>query len=235
MKPRVLIVDDLKKNLIATSNLLADLGAELVMSDNGQDALLHIMKHEFAVVLLDVHMPDMDGFEILKLMSSVERTRHIPIIFISAIYKDDQHVFEGYDLGAVDYLTKPFNPEILRSKVKVFLELHRHKELIREKDLELRLFRNIIDQSDDEIMVFDVETGRMTDANNTALERLGITPDHAPSEMTISDCRVISPDDHNWRDLVREVSNRGTMVVKGDYVNPGVTHEFFAEGHFIKI
>ncbi len=219
MKPRILIVDDLKKNLIATSNLLVDLDADLVLADNGQDALLQIMKNEFAVVLLDAHMPDLDGFEMLKLMSSVEKTRHIPIIFVSAVYKDDQHIFEGYDLGAVDYLTKPFNPEILRSKVKVFLELHRHKELIREKDRELQLFRDLIDQSDDEVLVFNPETGRMTDANATALRRLGLGSDNAPGEMHISDCQVVCPGNRDWRELVDEVRNRGRLVVEGGYVN----------------
>ncbi|MBF0371680.1 MAG: response regulator, partial [Magnetococcales bacterium] len=219
MKPRILIVDDLQKNLLATASLLEELDAELVLADNGQEALLQIMRGEFSVILLDAHMPDLDGFEILKLMNGVKKTKHIPIIFISAVYKDEQHLFEGYDLGAVDYLVKPFNPQILLAKVKVFLELHRHKETIRKKDQELKLFRNLIDRTDDEILIFDPQTGLLLDANATAVERLGLSPPFAPFEMTMPDCRVICPQGSVWRDVVREVRHRDKLLVEGGRFN----------------
>ncbi|OSM05150.1 putative sensor histidine kinase, PAS domain-containing [Magnetofaba australis IT-1] len=132
------MVDDRPENLLSIVTILEDLDADLVTASNGQEALELILDGDFAVVLLDAHMPEIDGFEVVHLMSGVQSTRKIPIIFISAIHKDERHVFEGYNLGAVDYLFKPIEPDILRGKVTVFLDLFRQREIIRQQAAELK-------------------------------------------------------------------------------------------------
>src|ERR687887_2031492 len=121
----VLLVDDRPENLLALEGILEPLGQTLLFASSGEDALRQLLHHDVAVILLDVQMPELDGFETAALIKQRERTRTIPIIFLTAISKEEQQVFRGYSAGAVDYLFKPFNPEVLRSKVAVFIELHR--------------------------------------------------------------------------------------------------------------
>ncbi|MBF0271962.1 MAG: response regulator [Magnetococcales bacterium] len=217
MKPYILIVDDLDNNLTATAGLLADMGAEMVLARNGREALLQMTKHDFAVVLLDAHMPDMDGFEVVRLMAGVSRTRTIPIIFMSAVFKDDQHALVGYDLGAVDYLVKPFPPEFLRAKVKVFLELFRQKERIHAQDQALRLFRNLLDESSDEILIFDLDSGLLLDANVTAFERLGMPREESIGAFHLEDCHLIIGKDRQMDLLVERIRAHGRLIVEGEY------------------
>ena len=129
-KMKILLVDDHPANLLALESILEDLGQELVRATSGQDALRHLLSDDFAVILLDVKMPDMDGFETAALIRERERSRHTPILFITA-HSDDEHVFRGYHAGAVDFLYKPVNPEVLRSKVSIFVELSRKNEQLR--------------------------------------------------------------------------------------------------------
>ncbi|WP_394837124.1 response regulator [Pendulispora rubella] len=138
IKPAVLLVDDQPKNLLALEAILEPLGTELVMAHSGQEALKHLLTREFAVILLDVQMPTMDGFETATLIKERERSRHIPIIFLTAISKDEAFVFKGYTVGAVDYMFKPFDPDILRSKVQVFLDIYRKTEQLKLQDKVLR-------------------------------------------------------------------------------------------------
>ncbi|MEJ2153948.1 MAG: response regulator [Desulfobacteraceae bacterium] len=137
---KILIVDDKKINLLALQQVLKAMEEEvdIITAMTGDEALRASLNHDFALAILDVQMPAMDGYELADLMRSDPRSRHIPIIFLSAVYFDDPYVFKGYSSGAVDFITKPFNPEILRSKVRVFLELNARKaELIRKNaDLE---------------------------------------------------------------------------------------------------
>ncbi len=134
----ILIVDDRSENLLALEGLLGGQDMNIVKATSGQEALGFMIKYDFALVLLDVQMPDMDGFETAKLMRGSDKTKHIPIIFVTAISKEQKHVFKGYDSGAVDYLFKPLDPEILNSKVKVFLELDRQKRALENTALELK-------------------------------------------------------------------------------------------------
>jgi PAS domain S-box-containing protein len=128
----VLLVDDRPHNLIALEAILEPLGHELVSATSGEEALrLLLHRDEFAVILLDVQMPGLDGFETAALIKERERTRNIPIVFLTAISKDQQNVFRGYEVGAVDYVFKPFHPEILRSKVAVLIDLHEKNEQLR--------------------------------------------------------------------------------------------------------
>lgn len=143
----ILLVDDRPENLLALEAILEPLGQVLVRAKSGPDALRQVLALDFAVMLLDVQMPGMNGFEVAEIIKSRERSRTIPIIFLSAISKEDAYVFKGYSMGAVDYVFKPFNPDVLRSKVSVFVdlfvkqqELQTQGELLREsqkRELEL--------------------------------------------------------------------------------------------------
>lgn len=133
----ILIVDDQPANLMVMRALLEGLPAELHTASSGQEALAMSLEHEFALVLLDVQMPEMDGFETATLLRGMKQTRHLPIIFVTAISKEDENVFRGYDSGAVDYLFKPVNPVILRSKVDIFLTIHNQRLLLEKKTREL--------------------------------------------------------------------------------------------------
>jgi signal transduction histidine kinase len=135
MKPepiKVLMVDDIAENLVALEALLRRDGVQPLSARSGAEALELLLVHEVAVALLDVQMPDMDGFELAELMRGAERTKHVPIIFITAGTRDPQRVFKGYETGAVDFLFKPVEPHILSSKVDVFLELAEQRRKITE-------------------------------------------------------------------------------------------------------
>ncbi|WP_255440452.1 response regulator [Caenimonas sedimenti] len=121
----ILIVDDEPRNLAVLESVLDDPDYRLVRANSGDEALLALMADEFAVLVLDVRMPGMTGFELAQMIKERKKTARIPIIFLTAYYNEDQHILEGYGTGAVDYLHKPVNPSILRSKVSVFAELHR--------------------------------------------------------------------------------------------------------------
>jgi signal transduction histidine kinase len=123
-KANILLVDDRPENLLALETVLAELGQNLFKAQSSKEALRSVLKHDFAVILLDVQMPDMDGFEAAALIRKREQSKHVPIIFLTANDKNEPDVSRGYSLGAVDYLHKPFVPEILQSKVAVFVELH---------------------------------------------------------------------------------------------------------------
>ena len=143
----ILLVDDRAENLLALEAILETLGQQLIRANSGPEALKKVLETEFAVILLDVQMPGMNGFEVAEIIKSREKSRTIPIIFLSAISKEDAYVFKGYSMGAVDYVFKPFNPDVLKSKVAVFVdlflkqrEIHRQGELLREsqkRELEL--------------------------------------------------------------------------------------------------
>jgi PAS domain S-box-containing protein len=137
-QPPILVVDDEPKNLLAVEGVLSGLGGRVVTARSGREALRHLLNQDFAVVLLDVQMPEMDGFQAAQIIRERDRCRHLPIIFITAISKASEHVLQGYALGAVDYVFKPFEPEILRSKVNVFLELFRNRESVKRQAEELQ-------------------------------------------------------------------------------------------------
>jgi signal transduction histidine kinase len=126
-------VDDRPENLVALQAILEPLGQILVQANSGAEALKCILQHEFAVILLDVQMPDMNGFDVAQIIKSREKSRFIPVIFLSAISKEDAYVFKGYSMGAVDYVFKPFNPDVLRSKVAVFVDLYLKQQQIRQQ------------------------------------------------------------------------------------------------------
>ena len=126
-KPKILIVDDRPQNLYLLQRVLQRLEAEIIQADSGAGALALALENDFCVAILDVQMPEMDGYELAELMRGNESTATLPIIFVSAIYSDEYHHRRGYDAGAVDFMSKPFNPDILISKVKVFIDLYNQR------------------------------------------------------------------------------------------------------------
>ncbi len=160
--PDILVVDDRRENLVALEALLDGCDVSIIMASSGNEALSLMLEKEFALVLLDVQMPGMDGFEVAELMRGNAATQDLPIIFITAINKEQVHIFKGYESGAVDYLSKPIEPLVLRSKVNIFLELWRKQnELARAvADLE-EANRQILSQQEElrELSVRDPLTG----------------------------------------------------------------------------
>ena len=186
----ILLVDDRAENLLALDAILEPLGERLVRAHSGDEALKCLLTDEFAVILLDVQMPGLNGFETAELIKSRERTRDIPIIFLTAISKDEAYVFRGYSVGAVDYMSKPFQPDVLRSKVAVFVDLYRkqrqlkrqerllHEATLRELELEHRArllaqearTAQIVSTAMDAIIVLDAD--RNVTLVNAAAERM---------------------------------------------------------------
>jgi diguanylate cyclase (GGDEF)-like protein len=147
-KTDILIVDDKPENLFVIESILSSPELNIVKASSGNEALGLMLDYNFALVLLDVQMPDMDGFETANLMRGSEMTRHIPIVFITANSKEQMYVFKGYEVGAVDYLFKPIEAQILRGKAQVFIDLHKQKEqlkaqtkMLEEKIKELTLLK----------------------------------------------------------------------------------------------
>ena len=133
-RAKLLLVDDRPENLLALEAILEPLDTDLVRASSGEEALRQLLSEEYAAILLDVQMPGLDGFQTAELIKRRERTKHVPILFLTAISKDAEHIFRGYSAGAVDYLMKPFDPLILRSKVAVFIELWQKTVEIRRRD-----------------------------------------------------------------------------------------------------
>jgi PAS domain S-box-containing protein len=186
----ILLVDDRAENLLALEAILEPLGERTVRAHSGDEALKCLLTEDFAVILLDVQMPGLNGFETAELIKSRDRTRYIPIIFLTAISKDEAYVFRGYSVGAVDYMSKPFQPDVLRSKVAVFVDLYRkqrqlkdqerllHEAAVRQIELEHRArflaqearTAHIVSTAMDAIVVLDAE--RRIDVFNAAAERM---------------------------------------------------------------
>ncbi len=125
-------MDDDEKNLLAISTVLEDIG-EIVVAKSGEEALRELLRGEFAVILLDVYMPGLDGYETAQIIREREQTKGIPIVFLSAVNKETQHLMRGYAMGAVDYVFKPVEPIVLRSKIAVFVDLFTMTREIRRK------------------------------------------------------------------------------------------------------
>ena len=147
VRPNILIVDDRRENLLATEKVLKNLDAGIFKANSGNEALSLMLRHEFALILLDVQMPEMDGFEVAMLMRDHETMCGIPIIFVTAISKEEKYATQAAEIGAVDYIFKPINPDILKSKVKVYLDLYVQREHI------LKL-NKILSQSNEELERF---------------------------------------------------------------------------------
>jgi DNA-binding response OmpR family regulator len=135
--PKVLLVDDKLENLIALEGTLASLDIECIRALSGTEALQQVLRQQFALLIIDVQMPEMDGYQLVELLRQSEEHKGLPVIFISAIYFDDYYKIKGFEVGAIDFIAKPFVPEILVSKVRNFLELHTYKMGLISKNTEL--------------------------------------------------------------------------------------------------
>ncbi|MFZ5463671.1 MAG: response regulator, partial [Pseudomonadota bacterium] len=130
-RQKVLLVDDRPENLAALEATLEDPAIEVVKARSGEEALRFLLEHNVSLVLLDVQMPRMDGYEVARLMRSARRTRHVPILFITAYHSDEDAILKGYQSGAIDYIQKPVNPAMLRAKVSLLLEYDRQRQELR--------------------------------------------------------------------------------------------------------
>lgn len=156
--PSVLLADDNERNLFSLREALSGLEVDIVCAASGREVLREVLQRDFAVILLDARMPDLDGYETAALIRKREKSEHIPLIFLTALDKEVTHIFRGYSAGAVDYVFKPVDPFILRSKVSVFLDLYRQAEKIREQVIHTR-----------ELLKENIRTRK---ANEEYLERL---------------------------------------------------------------
>ena len=225
--PSLLLVDDRPQNLLALRAILEPLGHDLVDAGSGAEALrILLQRDDFAVILLDVQMPDLDGFEVAEVIKQRERTSSIPIIFLTALSKEERHVFRGYEVGAVDYVFKPFDPEILRAKVNVFVELWEKNRQIREQAellaaqelAELRResaerYRQLADAMPQIVWTSDT-SGRATYYNQRWFEYTGMAGDEV-DETAWS--RVTHPDDLPSVIARREESLRDGNVFEVEY------------------
>ncbi len=134
---KILIVDDLKENHLVMESVLSDPELNIIKAMSGEEALSLCSEHDFAVIFMDVQMPNMDGFEVAEMLRSISKTKNIPIIFVTASSKEQKYVFKGYEVGAVDYLSKPIDPIILRSKARIFKELYLQRKIIEKQVVEL--------------------------------------------------------------------------------------------------
>jgi PAS domain S-box-containing protein len=201
----LLLVDDREQNLVALQAILEPLGHELLTARSGAEALRILLgRDDFAAILLDVQMPDLDGFEVAEVIKQRERTSTIPIIFLTALSKEERHVFRGYEVGAVDYVFKPFDPEILRAKIGVFVELWEKNRQIREQAERLAAqelahvrreseerYRQLADAMPQIVWTSDVE-GRMTYYNRRFFDYTGLTEAEVDDQAW---ARVTHPDD----------------------------------------
>ncbi len=189
---RLLLVDDDPDNLVSLEATLHGLADELVTAQSGPQALRHLLEHDFAAILLDVKMPEMDGFETAELIRKRKRSRHTPILFLTG-YRSDEHLFRGYDLGAVDFLFKPIVPEVLRSKVLVFVELARNSRLLQQQANTLaraeQRFRSLLEAAPDSMLI-SREDGSIVLVNSRTEELFGW-----PRDLLLGrNLRMIVPD-----------------------------------------
>jgi PAS domain S-box-containing protein len=267
-RSKILVVDDRPENLYALRRLLSGLDVEVIEANSGNEALMHTLNHHFALVLMDVQMPEMDGFETADLMRQAEATRDIPIVFVTANHQSMQDQLKGYEAGAVDYILKPVDETILLSKVAVFVasferrqEIERQKEaleaeiqlrteieeelreirselevMVEERTAELRtsnhelvrqvkeavrasaklgLFRELIDQSNDAILIVEGEAGSVIDCNQT----LGASTGYETTEikkLQLSDLLSSLKPPKAWPSLLQRLDDDITIFDKSD-------------------
>jgi CheY-like chemotaxis protein len=211
-KANVLVADDRAENVLALAEILEPLGLRVITASSGQEVFRQLLKHEFAVILLDVQMPVMNGFEIAAEVKRREKTRYVPIIFLSAVNMEPGDVFQGYEAGAVDYLTKPVEPWVVRAKVAAFVDIwlgqKRNEELTRalsaaeeRRQQALQINEGIVQGI--AVAKMALELGEADRALDTLDRTLGAAKrvmthlllDHADGPIRPSDLRAVSPPD----------------------------------------
>lgn len=225
-KVNILIVDDRPENLMALEKLLKRPDLNIIKATSGNEALALVLEHSFALVLLDVQMPDMDGFETAELMRSNDDTKRIPIIFVTAISKEQKYVFKGYDAGAVDYLFKPLEPDILKSKVNVFLELHKQKMVLEKMNEELRKANKTIREQQKAV----IEQERL----KVLLQIAGVTAYefHQPLMSLLEGVKSLQTEDHEkMAECIVRIQEAGQQI--SDTVEKMMTiHQYEVEPYY---
>jgi len=220
-RPKILIVDDKPENLVALRIVLKDLDIELVEATSGNEALKATLRHDFALALLDIQMPEMDGYELAGILREEEKTMHLPFIFISAVYTDNLNVFKGYEKGAFSFITKPFQPEILINKVKFFIDKHQQEitlfelnEDLKRKVKEIADYKYALDESS--IVAITDQKGIIKEANNNFCTISKYTRE----ELIGQDHRIINSGYHSKefiKDLWTTIS--GGKIWRGEVKN----------------
>src|SRR5512136_1963979 len=173
-KPKILTVDDRAENLYALERLLKNLDVEVIKALSGAAALNMTLEHDFCLAIVDIQMPEMDGYELVELLRSNEDTATLPAIFVSAIYSDEYHHRKGYEAGAVDFMSKPFVPEILLSKVKVFVDLYRQRRTLEEEVQRRRQAEEALQEA------------------NLALSKANADKDKFPSNIVLGNAQLLA-------------------------------------------
>ncbi|HVD99746.1 MAG TPA: PAS domain S-box protein [Cytophagaceae bacterium] len=209
-KAVILIVDDKPGNILAMDGLLADKERVLLHANNGKDALKILLNKEVDLIILDVQMPDMDGFEVAQILKSNKRTKDIPIIFASAEKKEHQSMMKGYEEGAIDYLFKPLDPELAKAKVAVLLKIQLQKKELMEKNLSLKRAALLINNSADIIGIIDAATLKIEEINNAFTTILGYSAEETKESTLLF---FLSNED---RDMVKEMSKKDNQQFSFD-------------------
>ena len=199
----ILIVDDEPKNLTVLEAVLDSRDYRLIRADSGEQALLALLAGEFALLILDIRMPGLTGFDLARMVRDRKKTANVPIIFLTAYYNEDQHVLEGYSTGAVDYLLKPVNPVVLRAKVAVFAELYRKKRNLEEINSAL---------------LTEVSARRRTEDR---LRELNATLEQRVAERTEHITRLLKEMDHrskNILNVVQAIARQTAIATPGEFV-----------------
>lgn len=202
---KILIVDDKKENLLSLQVILADLGYQFVEATSGKDALRILLKNQdFAIILMDVQMPLMDGFETAELIRQSDKLKNVPIIFLTANMNSTEYIFKGYQSGAVDYMIKPLSPEILRAKVMVFTELFRKNQELRIKEEEATALNEII-------LKTNAELASQYEAIEKHAEEL------KKKNMELDAFTYISS--HDLQEPLRKVQTFANLILSNEYEN----------------
>lgn len=232
-KVNILVVDDRPEKLLALEAVLEDLGQRVVRAYSGREALRHVLAEEFAVILLDVNMPDMDGFETARLIRQRKSSEHIPIIFITA-FGDEMHVAQGYSLGAVDYILAPVVPDVLRSKVSVFVDLFRKTEQVRRQAESLRRRASQLqklagasvaissEMSIDRMLQTVTDTARDVIGSHQAIT-LFIDPRPGQRACRVKACASYSPKYAEWKNQTLELDAIADTMVFRSYTATRLT------------
>jgi signal transduction histidine kinase/CheY-like chemotaxis protein len=185
--PKILIVDDKPENLYALEKLLDKLDVQVIQACSGTEALSLIVDHDFCVAIIDIQMPEMDGYELVELLRGYEATTTLPVIFVSAIYSDEYHHRKGYEAGAVDFMSKPFIPEILLSKVRVFIDLYQQRKTLQERNEDLQeLSFQLQEQKSDLLKLTDELEDKNTKLVKLTDELMILTDDLRDANMNLS-------------------------------------------------
>jgi PAS domain S-box-containing protein len=241
-KPKILIVDDHPENLLVLEKILKKLNADVIQAASGNEALTAILYNDFALIILDVQMPEMDGYEVAEILKFDQKTEDIPIIFVTAIDRDSAKEIKGYSKGAVDFIFKPLNEFILVSKVKIFLEIYQMKSglenLVQERTLELekvntdlinnnerlikseRRYRTLFEKSNDAIFIIEKSTGRYLDANQAASQLTGRESEELKI-LTINDTTL--EDSNKLISIISELDDT-TEIGEVIYTRPHQSH-----------